>query len=163
MEHVVRQVQRVVRDQTWGLEGYRTPDLPPLYIETDAQDAPDVEVSVFEQRFPELAAMGVTLKVRKIKATSGELSQSQLELHPRAGRAERGWDGYEYVLKLPSGEEVMVAAPSKTVVSDGRTMPRRGRRCPADIPRWRLGRAWCGSRAIRGSRRHRRGRRSSRC
>ena len=96
------------------------PDLPPLYIETDVQDAPDVEVSVFEQRFPELAAMGVTLKVRKIKATSGELSQSQLELHSKSGSGQSaGWDGYEYVLKLPSGEEVMVAAPSKTVVSDG--------------------------------------------
>lgn len=96
------------------------PDPVALFSIPDKATAPKQVASVFEQRFPELAAMGVTLKVRKIKATSGLLSQSKLELHSINGSGQSdGWEGYEYVLRLPTGEEVMVAGPSKTIASSG--------------------------------------------
>ena len=93
--------------------------VPPLLL-PKVGSVPQKELTEWEQRFPEFAKAGITLSVRPIKGTAGTLHQKTLDLDSSDGAGlTEGWEGYEYVLTLPTGEEVMIAGPSATIKSSG--------------------------------------------
>jgi len=100
---------------------YSTPpseaEVPSLIIAPEPEQKSEPK-NPWQELFPELAEQGITIKVRQTQGTSGSLNPETLELTSEDGKGlTQGWKGYEYVLTLPSGEEIMIAGPSNTISS----------------------------------------------